>query len=724
MKRNFLFLFLLTFIGVISYAQPSAPAGVTAGQTSPTALTATVNWTDLTGPLDAGEEVGFVVVIKKSDNSTSDSAVVGTGTTTRITVPLTPDTYTARVFAYTGTSPTFTFSSAVTSAPFTITAVVQATHNLVYEADQSTNSTAVFQWDPTASQNINGFEFEVFDVSAGQLFQLYANVPFGTPVFSVNGLKGLNNYRARVRPFVEGTPRTYGPWSNTVNWTTPPDPPAPPILEFIRACPTEVLYRIVKQGTMPVEEYVVQKAFSSSGPWFNFSSTNDGNPFIFDGEEQNIGRTVFYRVFSKNSSPSNFGLSQPSVVAQVDVPGYVPPPAPQNVRALATEIGPDQVTFRWDYPAALLDQTCGTNLIRDVNYIVTVNGVEKTRGFDFPQVQSLKVDGLNMKDTVAISVWYTSPQGQISPIVTFTTRTAGPPDAPINPGVQGFYDGIGDYIVRFFATDNSDDEDAFEIWIGTTPNTAEMKYMGRLKFAIGMGETVSFFQQPVEQGVQFYYAMRGVNYLGNGPFTPVITNSNWETEFSGAPNAPFDAKATVASTGTTVTWRDDSFNETYFVIERSTDGVAFDSIGTTMRNVTTFVDASGTTNSYRLYRVRAVNPKGSSAASKAVVVGTAPSTGTGSSGGDTTPSGGRLAPELTLYPNPTVDRITIDVPKELYGSQGQLVLVDQNARVVLSREVTLGENGVSIDMTTYKSGMYTFSLKTKDYSVSKKVHRF
>lgn len=60
----------------------------------------------------------------------------------------------------------------------------------------------------------------------------------------------------------------------------------------------------------------------------------------------------------------------------------------------------------------------------------------------------------------------------------------------------------------------------------------------------------------------------------------------------------------------TLTWADNSNNETGFEVERSTDGVNFAPLATTARNATTYVDESG---GVYYYRVRAVNSSGASA---------------------------------------------------------------------------------------------------------------
>ena len=76
-------------------------------------------------------------------------------------------------------------------------------------------------------------------------------------------------------------------------------------------------------------------------------------------------------------------------------------------------------------------------------------------------------------------------------------------------------------------------------------------------------------------------------------------------------NVPNNLAGTVGATGVTITYADNSSNETGFIIERSTtsptDGFA--AIGSTNPNVTTYLDQSTTAFTQYFYRIRASNSK-------------------------------------------------------------------------------------------------------------------
>src|SRR5262249_18461693 len=118
--------------------------------------------------------------------------------------------------------------------------------------------------------------------------------------------------------------------------------------------------------------------------------------------------------------------------------------------------------------------------------------------------------------------------------------------------------------------------------------------------------------------------------------TVAILRSNFATANT-VPAAPGGLNVASGSDRLTLTWADNSNNETGFAIERSSDGRTFVPIGVVGPNVTTFVNylSSGTFS----YRVKAFNLVGesdySNVASGSVGGSTpGPLTVTGTGGGD------------------------------------------------------------------------------------------
>jgi fibronectin type 3 domain-containing protein len=87
------------------------------------------------------------------------------------------------------------------------------------------------------------------------------------------------------------------------------------------------------------------------------------------------------------------------------------------------------------------------------------------------------------------------------------------------------------------------------------------------------------------------------------------------------PAAPTNLAASVAKNGqVTLTWTDNSNNETGFQVERSTDGSTFAVIATTAANATSYRDSNAVNGQRYYYRVCAKNNVGLSAYSNVVTI--------------------------------------------------------------------------------------------------------
>jgi hypothetical protein len=108
-------------------------------------------------------------------------------------------------------------------------------------------------------------------------------------------------------------------------------------------------------------------------------------------------------------------------------------------------------------------------------------------------------------------------------------------------------------------------------------------------------------------GVKFACATpaNGIVYVGTS--SQLVAYSSTITSTS-APAAPTGLIATATGASTiSLSWTDNSNNETSFLIERSSDGINFTQIGTVGVNVTTFTDQNLSYDETYYYRVRAAN---------------------------------------------------------------------------------------------------------------------
>jgi hypothetical protein len=98
-------------------------------------------------------------------------------------------------------------------------------------------------------------------------------------------------------------------------------------------------------------------------------------------------------------------------------------------------------------------------------------------------------------------------------------------------------------------------------------------------------------------------------------YVPTFSNTVVAYALLQIPAAPSDLTFAVTFSTTpqvSLTWTDNSDDETGFGIERSTDGVHFSQIATVAANVTTYKDTAVSPLTTYYYRVRALHPSGNS----------------------------------------------------------------------------------------------------------------
>ncbi|MBA2526154.1 MAG: fibronectin type III domain-containing protein, partial [Pyrinomonadaceae bacterium] len=85
------------------------------------------------------------------------------------------------------------------------------------------------------------------------------------------------------------------------------------------------------------------------------------------------------------------------------------------------------------------------------------------------------------------------------------------------------------------------------------------------------------------------------------------------------PTAPSNlVGAALSASQISLTWSDNSYDETGFQIERSTNGITFTAIAIVAPETINYVDGGLTSNTFYHYRIRAFNAVGSSTSSNSV----------------------------------------------------------------------------------------------------------
>ena len=143
-------------------------------------------------------------------------------------------------------------------------------------------------------------------------------------------------------------------------------------------------------------------------------------------------------------------------------------------------------------------------------------------------------------------------------------------------------------------TDNSDDEQYFRVersTDGTTFTQVALLVADRTSWTDYLGQASTTYHYRVRASAGSLYSDYSAPAQATTP---------------GPPAAPSDLSATAASASSiTLSWTDNSDDEQYFRIERSTDGASFTQIAVVLKNVTVWTNSNLAPETTYHYRVRA-----------------------------------------------------------------------------------------------------------------------
>ncbi|HEY4271533.1 MAG TPA: fibronectin type III domain-containing protein, partial [Candidatus Udaeobacter sp.] len=153
-------------------------------------------------------------------------------------------------------------------------------------------------------------------------------------------------------------------------------------------------------------------------------------------------------------------------------------------------------------------------------------------------------------------------------------------------------------------TDNSSSETGFKI------ERSPVNDLYFTQIATVGANVTTFTDSGLAESTKYYYRVRAYNAMANSTYT----SEKNATTLSNLPMAPSGLTATVVSSSKiTLTWTDNSNNETGFIISRKTgSGGTYADIHTTNENMTTWSDTTVVDGTQYYYKVRATNSAGDS----------------------------------------------------------------------------------------------------------------
>lgn len=693
MKRINLFFIYLLFLSISAFSQlppiePPLPTGVSALQVGFT-NSIFISWTPplsgLTGYKIYLTEGGVTRKLLVEPRATSTYTATGLRLST---------SYNVSIRSIRVNSPGDTTESTTGTVPILVPMIELVAPTITVEP-QNITPTSIGLRITDSNVSENGFEIEF----SGGGTTLKKTAPSGSILFEIfSGLSPKTTYSIRVRAFIGAT---FGPFSNILIRATLMDFPPAANITSSGNCPTTVnLNWTIPNRTEDVQSLILQLSFDNVS--FNTLKELQATDRSFVHTDAIPGRNHFYRIVTLNST----GIT-PSNTLAVTTKSFVGPNPISNLISDQTNKSRNFLTFRWTNGAE--DRECNTNIRDEIVVEIKINNESsffKQYKRIYPFESSIKIEGLNPKDIVEVAVLSVSNKGLSSPKVFAKDTTAGPPYDPSNLIIVAAVDALNNRFFDLSWKDNSKDEDYFVI----EKSIDKVNYfpIGKIKFNI-----TSFKDFDLEEGIIYNYRVKaGSNTEGESKYSSAVFGL---LDYSKIPNAPYALRGTVTGTKVTLRWYDDASNEENYSLEKSSDnGVTYATIATLGRNINTFVDENTQTGKKYSYRVKAANPKGSSAFSNIEVI---------SVGGVGLFSGLDFS-NVNIYPNPTSDAINIAVPDSQIGNIGNLKVIDKYNRLIFSREIKFeNKNDFNLDLKGFPSGLYNVIISNNKETVSKKIYK-
>ena len=293
-------------------------------------------------------------------------------------------------------------------------------------------------------------------------------------------------------------------------------------------------------------------------------------------------------IFDRAISSLEYGLSELAFINSADILPTSVPKKPTNLTL--TVIAYNQINLSWT-DASTDESSFRIERSLDGTSWSTVATVSEN-------VTSYNNTGLSASTTYQYRVVAYNAIGDSTPSAKKSaTTTAAPLNAPSN--LVAIASGTN---ITLSWTDNSDNETGFKL---------ERSLSGVnswTQIAVISANTTFYGDTGLSPGTAYDYRIRSYTASSNSSYSSTATATTLAL-----PNAPlYLATNTLSSTEITISWTDDSNNETGFKIERSPNNSTWTQIATVSANETMYSDTGLTPQTTYYYRVRAYNAAGNS----------------------------------------------------------------------------------------------------------------
>jgi hypothetical protein len=427
------------------------------------------------------------------------------------------------------------------------------------------------------SDNETGFEIE--RSNDNNSFSKIATVGANVTQFLDGPLTQGTRYYYRVRAINAAGVSGYTNVASDITNQSPPGAPQALTASVVNAGQINLTWRDVSDNE---ESFELER--STDGTSFSKVADIGSNTSTFENTGLNPRTKYWYRIRAKNSG----GYSGYSNVADATTPD-IAPNTPQNLNA--SPVSNTQIDLNW---ADNSGNETGFELERSTN------------GTDFTKLADLPANAATYQNTGLTTLtkyWYriraknnigNSDYSNVADATTFDV----PPSKPESLTATT----ISSSQINLSWNDRSTNETGFQLE-RSTDGTSFNKIAD-------LGSNITAYQNTgLTPATKYWYRVRAVNTANPSEFSNVAS----ATTIDIAPLAPENLNASAVNyQQINLSWTDVSKNESGFEIERSIDGKTFAKIGEVATNSSTYI-ATGLKQLTRYYfRVKAINPIGSS----------------------------------------------------------------------------------------------------------------
>ncbi|MCP4137737.1 MAG: hypothetical protein GY754_42630 [bacterium] len=438
-------------------------------------------------------------------------------------------------------------------------------------ADIISYDSILLAWDDT-SECESGFSLErsLDGISYTEIASLTQN----TSSFLDTGLDPVTVYYYRVRAFNNSGSSAYS--TEYSGETTYPAPLAPENL--ITTNSTSGTIDLAWNDLSSFEDgFSIER--SNDGSAFTEITTVTANSTTYADSGLTPDTTWFYRVRAYN----DIGNSAYSNIADTTTPD-VAPADPAGLTALA--VSASEITISWT------DNSGNESGFR----------VERSPdGSAFTEITTVAANATSYADSglTPDTAWFyrVRAYNDIGNSAYSNTANAATPDVvPADPaGLTASAVSASEITISW--NDNSGNESGFRI--ERSPDGSAFTEITTVA-----ANVTSYADTGLTPDSAYFYRVRAYNDIGNSAYSNTANAATPDV----APDAPAGLTAlAVSASAITISWTDNSNNESGFRVERSLDGSSFSEITTTAANVSTYADTGLTPDTAYFYRVRAYN---------------------------------------------------------------------------------------------------------------------